>query len=534
MKRYIFLVAGVFAIVAAVWFYFGGTTNELKHVPLQAQGQKDVYYCPMHKEYKSDKPGNCPICSMKLVKEEKAPTMPMGATAQSKPEETGVAITPEKQQLIGMRSEPAVFKMVVKDIRAVGKVAYDETRVMHIHSKVNGYIEETFADFVGQAVKKGDRLFTIYSPDLVATQHEYLLALKSHDVLKNSSFPSIAAGSENLVEASRERLRLWDVSDEEIDGLARDGKVKRALAIYSPVSGIVTERTAYHHGKFVTPEMDLYTLVDLSRVWVLGEIYEPDLPLVRLGQSADVELPEGKTLRGKIDFLSPFIDPKTRTGHVRLEFPNPGLSLRPDEFVNINLHVNLGTRLVVPEDSVLNSGTEQYVFIDKGDGYLEPRLVKTAAQAGGYYAVSSGLRAGERVVTSANFIVDSDSRLKGAFANMGKPATQAEAPVPQDAARLNVEVLEPKQAKVGMNPIRILVKDSSGAPIDNAEVQVKLFMPQMGSMPPSFSEAMLKARGKGEYAGSIELQMASTWQTTIVVKKGGTALGTAATTITAR
>jgi hypothetical protein len=353
-------------------------------------------------------------------------------------------------------------------------------------------------------------------------------------VLKNSSFPSIASGSENLVEASRERLRLWDVSSEEIDGLERDGKVKRALAVYSPVSGIVVERAAYHHGKFVTPEMDLYTLVDLSRVWVLGEIYEPDLPLVRLGQTADVELPDGKTLRGKIDFLSPFIDPKTRTGHIRLEFPNPGLSLRPDEFVNINLHVNLGTKLVVPEGSVLNSGTEQYVFIDKGDGYFEPRLVKTAAQTGGYYAVSSGLRVGDRVVTSANFIVDSDSRLKGAFANMGKPSTQAAMPVQQGADKLNVEVLEPKQAKVGINSIRVLVKDASGAPIEDSEVQVKLFMPQMGSMAPMSSEAMLKPTGKGEYSGSIEFPMAWTWQTTILVKKGGAALGTAQTNITAR
>jgi Cu(I)/Ag(I) efflux system membrane fusion protein len=196
--------------------------------------------------------------------------------------------------------------------------------------------------------------------------------------------------------------------------------------------------------------------------------------------------------------------------------------------------MNLGARLVVPEDSVLNSGSEQYVFIDKGDGYFEPRAVKLGAQAGGYYAVSSGLKAGERVVTSANFIVDSDSRLKGAFANMGKPSTQAGMPVLQGGAKVSAEVLEPKEAKVGMNPIRILIKDAAGQPIEDAEVHVKLFMPQMGSMPPMSSEAMLKSTGKGEYSGNIEFQMAWTWQTTIVVTKGGAVLGTAQTNITAR
>jgi len=285
--------------------------------------------------------------------------------------------------------------------------------------------------------------------------------------------------------------------------------------------------------------MDLYTIVDLSRIWVLGEIYEADLPLVRVGQSAEVEFPYAagvKTLRGKVDFLHPLLDPKTRTARIRLEFANPNLELKPDEFVNINLHVDLGTKLVVPEDAVLNTGTEQYVFVDKGDGYLEPRLVKVAAQAGGFYAIASGIKAGDRVATSANFILDSESRLKGAFANMGKPANaagEAAAPrKPQD--NLSVEVLQPKEAKVGANPIRILVKDASGNPIEDADVQVTLFMPQMGSMPPMSSQAVLRPAGRGEYTGTIEFQMAWTWQTTIQVRKGGAVLATVQANITAR
>src|SRR5260221_6237742 len=204
-----------------------------------------------------------------------------------------IFISPERQQLIGVRSVAVVPKSLVKQIRAVGKVALDETRVTHIHTKVTGYIEETFVNFVGQQVKHGQPVFTIYSPDLVATQKEYLLALKSRSVLRDSAFPWISEGSDNLLEAARERLRLWDVTDDEIRSLDREGKVKRALTVFAPIGVIVTARSAYHHGTYVTPEMELYTLVDLSSVWVLGDIYEADLPYVHAGQQVTIEFPYG-------------------------------------------------------------------------------------------------------------------------------------------------------------------------------------------------------------------------------------------------
>ncbi len=471
------------------------------------------------------------------AKSERSPGMPMSASAQSNSTENAITIAPEKQQLIGMRSVPAAVRVLVKDIRAEGKIAFDETKVTHIHTKVSGYIEETYADFVGQPVKKGQALFTIYSPDLVATQQEYLLALKSRNTLKDSSFPFIADGSANLLAASRERLRLWDVTDREIDRLEREGTVKRALAIYSPVSGIVTERAAYHHGKFVTPETDLYTIVDLSKVWVLGQVYEADIPYVRVGQVAEVQFPYATTqqiLRGRVDYFYPYLDPNTRTAQIRLEFPNPDFRLRPDEFVNVNLHVNMGSQLSVPEDAVMNSGTEQYVFVDKGDGYIEPRPVTLGPQAGGYYGIVKGLKSGERVVTSANFIVDSESRLKGAFANMGKPSGTQAAGQPAAGPKLQIDVMEPKTAKVGANTMRVMVKDAAGNPVEGAEVQVTLFMPQMGSMAPMSSKATLQPSGNGIYSGTIEFQMAWTWQTAIVVKKNGNVLGTVQTNLTAR
>jgi Cu(I)/Ag(I) efflux system membrane fusion protein len=222
-------------------------------------------------------------------------------------------IAPEKQQLIGMRSVPVEIGTLTKEIRIVGKVTYDETHQTHIHSKVSGYIEEVFADSIGKSVRAGDPLFTIYSPDLVATEQDFLLALRSRTLLRGSTVVSAAQGPENLIAAARERLHLWDVTDEDIQSLETEGKVKHAITVYSPVTGVVMERAAYHHGTFVDPTKDLFMIVDLSHVWILGEVYETDLPFVRIGQAAEIELPYsggGRNLRGRVDFIYPFLDPK--------------------------------------------------------------------------------------------------------------------------------------------------------------------------------------------------------------------------------
>lgn len=560
----ILIAVGVFAYSRGALFHIFGIGPAMS----QNRAAKDVYYCPMHKDYKSDRPGNCPICSMKLVKQEKSssgsdgkamanmpgmkmdtkskadgkmqdmpgmPGMKMDTSAGGGGDNT-VFVPPEKQQLIGVKSVAAVVKSLAKEIRTIGKVAFDETKVTHIHTKVTGYVEEVFVDYVGKAVKRGEPLFTIYSPDLVATQEEYLLALKSKNVLKDPRFPWISDGSENLLQATRRRLQLWDVSEQEILDLEKEGKVKRALTIYSPVSGVVTERAAYHHGRFVNPEMDLYTIVDLSTVWVRGQVYEYELPFVKVGQTAEVDFPYTENVRartGKVVYVGPFLDPQTRTAEVRLEFANPDLSLRPDSFLNFKLKVPMRSNVVVPQDAVLDTGTQQYVFVDKGEGYFEPRLVKVAAQAAGESLIESGLKSGERVVTAANFILDSESRLRGVFANMGKPSA---APAASTAATQNikVDIVEPKQAKVGANNLRLAIKDSSGKPIDNADVNVRIFMPQMGNMAPMSAAAKMNAAGNGEYSGTIQIPMAWTWEATVTVKKDGAAIGSVRTNITAR
>jgi len=525
------------AVVGTVYLWNPGLFE--RKVKDASKPAKVEYYCPMHPQQRSDKLGNCPICNMKLVKVEGAAAHEHGTAKDPSvtAEATTVFISPERQQLIGVRTVVAQRKPLSMEIRASGKIAFDETKVTHIHTKISGFIEEVFADYVGKPIKRGQPLFTIYSPDLVATQEEYLLALRSKESLKDSSFQWVSKGSTNLLEAARKRLQLWDISEPEIRELEKSGKAKRALTVFSPVSGVVIQRAAYHHGRNVTPEMELYTIVDLSTVWALGEVYEYELPFIRIGQSVQVEFPHGAGTRernGRITFVSPTLDPKTRTAEVRVEFANPDLTLRPDMFVNFKARVSFGSPLVVPADAVLDTGSEQYVFVDKGQGYFEPRMVTVGQEADGLYAIESGLRPGERVVTAANFILDSESRLKGAFPGTGTASSARAAHTGAASPGMRVEILEPRSAKTGKNRIRLIARDSDGNPISGADVDITLFMPQMGNMAPMRAGAKLTPMGQGEYEGEVDIPMAWTWETTVTAKRDGKVVGSAKTSITAR
>lgn len=510
-----------------------------------------TYYCPMHPTYKSDKPGNCPICSMKLVPLEGATAPPAaeppGAAVASSGSETSgpapsaapaprVRISPERQQQIGVKFAPALHVPAKVEIRAVGRVAYDETQIAHVHTKISGWIEDVFVDFIGAPVKRGQPLFTIYSPELVSSQEEYLLAARARDELAGSSFARVSEGSRTLVDSARRRLELWDMTAAQIEALERQGRVSRTVTVFSPVSGVVTERMAYHHGRTVTPDLDLYTIVDLSRVWVQADVYEYEAPHVRVGQAAEIMLPydsEQKELRGKVAFIAPFLDPKTRTVQVRMEFPNPGLLLRPESFVNVTLRRDLGERCVVPKDAVMDTGQAQYVFVDQGDGYLEPREVKAGPEVEQGRVIDTGLKEGERVATAANFILDSESRLKGAFDAMGRPIPVAAASGsrPQISA---VVTTDPSPARVGRNQVRVMVKDAEGHPIARADVDLRMFMPQMTGMAEVDVRAKLHPAGNGEYSGEVELPIAWSFATTITVRQGGQVVGTAETTVTSR
>jgi Cu(I)/Ag(I) efflux system membrane fusion protein len=330
-----------------------------------------------------------------------------------------VQISPERQQLIGVKFGTVEMKPLEKIIRTVGRVDYDEKRIVTVSPKVGGWIEDLYVDFTGRYVREGEPLLTIYSPELVSTQEEYLLALRAKKSLTKSPFPEVAGSGESLAESAKRRLKLWDISDDQIKVLEESGQAKKTLTLYSPFSGFVLEKSA-SKGMNVMPGMALYKLADLSVVWLYADIYEYELPFIRLGQQAMIQLSylPGETFTGKAIYIYPSLNPETRTAKVRFEIPNSRERLKPEMYANVEIKVRLGQKLAVPEGAIIDTGIRQLAIIDKGNGYFEPREVKVGSKVDNYYEVVKGLKAGERVVTSANFLIDSESKLKEAMGGM--------------------------------------------------------------------------------------------------------------------
>ena len=331
-----------------------------------------------------------------------------------------VTIPPERLQTIGVKYEQVARRPLEKVIRTVGRVVMDERKLAKVTIKFHGWIEQLFVSATGDHVKKGQRLFTIYSPDLVATQEEYLLALQSRKQLGESEIPEVAAGSKDLLEATRHRLHLWDIGEEHIRELERTKQVTKTLPIHSPISGTVIRKEVLQ-GTHVEPGEELYTIADLSHIWILADIYEYELSFVKIGQQAAVTLSydPSTVLTGQVGFVYPTLDPKTRTAKVRFELDNADEKLKPDMYANVELRVNLGTRLAIPQEAVIESGEKQVVFLHLGGGKLEPRLIKTGVKTGEWSEVLTGLKEGDHIVTSANFLIDSESRLKSVVEGMG-------------------------------------------------------------------------------------------------------------------
>ena len=331
-----------------------------------------------------------------------------------------VQISPERQQLIGVRIGTVEKRPLQKVIRTNGRVEFDEKRLATISPKIGGWIEELYVDFTGAPVKKGAPLLTLYSPELVSTQEEYLAALRARQELAASPYPEVAASGNALVESARRRLRLWDISEEQIRELEQTGQARKSLTFYSPYGGIVLEKMAFK-GMRVEPGMALYKLADLSVVWLIADIYEYELPLIRLGQQASINLSylPGEAFTGKAVFIYPYLDAQTRTARVRFEFANPRGTLKPEMYAGVEITIRLGDKVAVPEGAIIDTGIRKVAIVDKGAGYFEPREVKLGTKAGDYYEVLDGLKVGERVVTSANFLIDSESRLKEAVGGAG-------------------------------------------------------------------------------------------------------------------
>ena len=419
-----------------------------------AAPEKKIYICPMHPQITSDKPGDCTICGMRLVERQmpqqaestyqaKKKTMyrstmnpnevsdkpgkdsmgmdmvpfeteeePSGTPAGLAP----VSITEYHRKHMGLTFGTVGMQRIIREIRTSARIVPDETRLYRVTTKIEGYIDKLYVNVTGQAVHKGQPLFTVYSPELVASQQEFLTSLPFAQQLFNSSDPTVSSSGKRLIEASRKRLKLWDISEAQIDQLEKTGQVEKYLTLYAPAGGYVIEKHILA-GQKIMPGEALLVIADLSAVWAEADIYESDIPYVKVGMPVTLTLSywPGKSFQGEVSFLYPYLDAQTRTLKARLNIKNPELLLKTEMYADAHLMYDLGEKLALPEAALMQTGTRSYVFVAGEGDEIRPVEVTVGTRSEGYYALLSGLNAGDRVVTSANFLVDSESSLKAAL-----------------------------------------------------------------------------------------------------------------------
>ena len=389
--------------------------KELKAGMIDPKTGKKIKYwvSPMDPTYIRNEPGKSPM-GMDLVPvyEEEG---------EAKEPASTIRIDPVTMQNMGVRLGRVQRKTLIKYIRTVGNITYDETKIFTVNTKFSGWIEKLYVNFLGEDVKIGQPLFDIYSPELVTAQEEYLLALKQYSSLSNSSYARIRKGAQRLLEASRTRLRYWDLTDKQIEQIEKSGKVQKTLTIYSPAAGVVTKKDAFK-GHYVKKGENQYSIVDLSTVWVDVDVYEYELPWVRKGMAAEMELAyiPGKRFKGKVLFIYPYLEAKTRTAKLRLSFSNPGYQLKPGMYADIFLKSVVAKKsLVIPQEAVIDSGVRKIVFVAIGKGKFQPRNVNIGLEGNeNEFQVLEGLSEGEEIVLSAQFMLDSESRLREAIQKM--------------------------------------------------------------------------------------------------------------------
>ena len=459
------VVLGLIAGVGGTLLLRPAAKAEHDHGVAAANSPKtQMYQCPMHPQIIQDHPGDCPICGMKLVPMKDAsatPAQPAGkgkivfyrspmnpsitspvpmkdemgmdyvpvhegeleGQGPSVEDHSAVTIDPERQQLIGLTTAKVVEGKVGGEIRTTAILAVDETRVRKVNLKVDGFVDHLYVDFVGKPVVKGQPLFSLYSPDFVSAQEEYLLAVKTRKSLASGA---LAQSGDDLGASARRRLALWDVPEEAFDRLEKSGKAQRDIILRSPVSGVVTAKNVVQ-GSRLTPADIPFEITDLSHIWALADVYETELSRVKVGQSGTLTLASvpGKTFKGRVVFVDPILDPKTRTAKLRMDVPNPKGELKPGTYGEAVILGPAHKGILVPMDAVLDAGTQKVAFIALGNGRFEPRSVTTGIRVGDQVEILSGIQAGEEVITRANFLVDSESRLQAALAGLIQKASPA-------------------------------------------------------------------------------------------------------------
>jgi Cu(I)/Ag(I) efflux system membrane fusion protein len=381
------------------------------------QAKKQMYHCPMHPTYISDKPGDCPICNMKLV-----PMKEGGEQSSNSVEgQATVNISLEQQQLIGVRKEKVTARPLTRTVRAVGTIVYNAQKMHHINTKIAGWVDEMdCCALAGKFIEIGTPLFSIYSPDLVTAQQEFLVASETMEKAKESKSPEMIKNAEQLVRATRQKLIFWDISADQINQIAKDGKPSRTLWITTPGQGFIVG-DELHLGQYITPGEMVFKIADISTVWVEAEIYEYELTYIDVDDAVEVGVSSypAEKFEGTVKYIYPYVNPTTRTIKVRIEMDNPDYKLKADMYANVILKKELGEKVTIPVEAVMDTGKRQIVFVDKGDGLFEPREVKLGGKTDIYYEVVDGVSEGETVVTSGNFLIDSESKLKSATQNIG-------------------------------------------------------------------------------------------------------------------
>ena len=438
-----------------------------------------------------------------------------------------IQLSPERMQSIGVTTGTVKYKSVSDDVRATGTVDIDEQLLSYVQVRFPGYIRKVFVNATYLYVRKGEPLFTVYSPDLVATEQEYLLAQQDQKILGASTVDGVASGAASLSSAAEQRLAQWEVPPSELEKLRKTGKPITDLTINSPVSGYVTEYNALPN-MYVEPSTRLYTVADLSRVWVYAQVFQDDVGRLRPGDPVEITVDSypGRTFYGRIDQILPQVDLATRTVRVRLVIQNPGLKLKPGMYVNCDLKSPLGRQLVIPASAVFETGTRQMAFLYEGNGMIHPKEIVAGSQNGDEVIVLKGLKPHQKIVTSANFLIDSESQLQAAAGSFMPPPPGAGANSSSGGAAAQGTIdftTDPNPPRKGQNIFCVRLTDSKGVPVAGAQVSVRFYMaamPAMG-MAAMNTSATLTDKGNGLYEGAGSLGSGGTWQVTIVAQKNG-------------
>src|SRR5229473_2655919 len=441
---------------------------------------------------------------------------------------TPIQLTPQRMQSIGIVIGKVESKSVNSELRFFGTVQVDERRQAYVQTHFAGWIRKVYADATGNFIGKGQPLFTIYSPDLVTTEQEYLLAKKNQQTLQSSSVSGVSGGADSLFAAARQRLDQWEVPKSEIEKLDSTGKVINELMFNCPASGYITQKNVLPN-MYVQPETMLYAIADLSDVWVLAQVFQSDAGKIKPGDPAEVTVDAypGRVFSGRVDYILPQLDMNTRTLPMRLVFANPGLKLRPGMYVNVRAKLPMGRQLVVPASAAFHSGTKNLLFVYSGERNIEPREVELGPQVGDELVVTKGIKAQEQIVTSANFLIDSEAQLQaaaGAFIPPPPGAGQAASMNGPAQEQANAELTtDPDPPHKGSNIVRVKVTGQDGKPITGANVTVTFFMAAMPAMGMASMKTVIDAsdKGGGLYEGKGDLGSGGTWQVTIRAQQNG-------------